>query len=96
MSSARDRGSSSCEGLRSSRPALPESCAPAGQRRGPGIDRGDPAGGFDLALIADRHEAQQDMGHAEVAKAPGEGGDDGDEAVLARGGGDDARVGEKA
>ena len=43
--------------------------------------RGHPAAQLQLLLVADGHEPQQDMGHSEVAQAPGQGGDNGEDAV---------------
>ena len=42
---------------------------------------GNAAGEGQLIFIPDGHEAHQNMGHAEVAQAPGHHGDDADKAV---------------
>jgi len=44
--------------------------------------RGDAAGEGELFLILDGHEAQQDMGHAEVTETPCKGGDHGQSTVA--------------
>ena len=46
-------------------------------------DRGDTAGNLDLFGVLDAHEAQQDVGHTEVAQTPGHGGNDGQESIVA-------------
>ena len=46
-------------------------------------DRADAAGDLELLTVLDGHEVVQDMGHAEVAEAPGHRGHDGNKAVLA-------------
>ena len=47
-------------------------------------DGGDAAGGLELGVILNGHEPQQDMGHTEVAQAPGQGGDDAQGREAAR------------
>ena len=50
---------------------------------------GDAAGEGQLVLIPNGHEADQNVGHAEVPQAPGHHGDDADDAVgVRRSGGD--------
>ena len=44
----------------------------------------DPAGQLQLLLLTDGHEPQQHVGHAEVAEAPGHGGQDGQKPEAAR------------
>ena len=47
-------------------------------------DGGDPAGELQLILVADGHKAHQNVGHAEVAKAPGQHGNNADQTVRLR------------
>ncbi len=59
---------------------------PDARRRGQGNhgqDHGDDARFLDLVGVADGHEADEHLGHAEVAEAPGQAAHDGDDAVGA-------------
>src|SRR5699024_4448388 len=42
---------------------------------------GNPAGEFQLLFLLNGHEADQNVGHAEVSQAPGQQGTDGQQAV---------------
>ena len=50
-------------------------------------DGGNAAGKGQLLLLPDGHEAQEDVGHPEVAQAPGQGGDDAEPAEAGSGAG---------
>ena len=47
-------------------------------------DGSDPAGELQLILVPDGHKAHQNVGHAEVAKAPGQHGNNADQTVRLR------------